>query len=43
MGALTHGNVRIGVTRTTTEADVHRFLDVVPQIIAELRATVSVR
>ena len=43
MGALTHGNVRIGVTRKTTEADVHRFLDVVPQIIAELRATVSVR
>jgi cysteine desulfurase len=43
MGALTHGNVRIGVTRTTTEADVHRFLEVVPQIIAELRATVSVR
>jgi cysteine desulfurase len=43
MGALTHGNVRIGVTRTTTEADVDRFLEVVPQIIAELRATVSVR
>jgi cysteine desulfurase len=43
MGALTHGNVRIGVTRTTTDADVDRFLEVLPPIIVELRATVSVR
>ena len=43
MGALTHGNVRIGVTRTTTDADIDRFLEVLPPIIAQLRATVSVR
>ncbi len=42
MGALTHGNVRIGVTRTTTEGDVARFLEVLPPIVAELRATVGV-
>ena len=42
MGVLTHGNVRIGVSRTTTEGDVDRFLEVLPPIIAELRATVGV-
>jgi cysteine desulfurase len=42
MGALTHGNVRIGVTRTTSKQDVARFLEVLPPIVAELRATVGV-
>lgn len=40
MGALTHGNVRIGVTRTTTEAQVDAFLDALPPIVAGLRARV---
>jgi cysteine sulfinate desulfinase/cysteine desulfurase-like protein len=35
--------VRIGATRTTTDAEIDRFLEVLPPIIAELRATVSVR
>ena len=40
MGALTHGNVRIGLTRTTTEAEVEAFLDALPPIVAELRARI---
>ena len=38
MGALTHGNVRIGLTWTTESADVERFLTVLPPIVAEIRA-----
>lgn len=38
MGALTHGNVRVSLDRTTTAADVDRFLDVLPGIIQRLRA-----
>ena len=40
MGALTHGNVRIGLTRTTTEAEIEAFLDALPPIVADLRARV---
>jgi cysteine desulfurase len=43
MGALTHGNVRIGVARTTTAEDVERFLTATPPIVAELRSRVGVR
>jgi cysteine desulfurase len=42
MGALTHGNVRIGLTWTTTAADIDRFLTVLPPIVAEIRSTVGV-
>jgi cysteine desulfurase len=41
MGALTHGNVRIGLTWSTTQAEVDRFLDVLPPIVADIRATVG--
>ena len=37
MGSLTHGNVRVSLTRTTTEADVDRLLEVLPSIVARLR------
>ena len=37
MGALTHGNVRVSLHRGTTEADVERFLDVLPRVVADLR------
>ena len=37
MGALTHGNVRLGLTRTTSEADVERFLHVLPGVVSEIR------
>jgi cysteine desulfurase len=38
MGALTHGNVRVSLHRATTAADVERFLDVLPRVVADLRA-----
>ena len=41
MGALTHGNVRLSLTRETTTADVERFLAVLPGVVAELRARVG--
>ncbi|HVD54807.1 MAG TPA: aminotransferase class V-fold PLP-dependent enzyme [Propionibacteriaceae bacterium] len=41
MGALTHGNVRIGLTWTTTATEIDRFLDVLPPIVTEIRATVG--
>jgi cysteine desulfurase len=37
MGALTHGNVRLGVSRTTTEAEVDAFLAVLPGVVHEIR------
>jgi cysteine desulfurase len=41
MGALTHGNVRIGLTWSTTAAEIGRFLDILPPIVADIRATVG--
>lgn len=38
MGALTHGNVRIGLTRSTTEADVDRLITALPPIVDQVRA-----
>lgn len=38
MGALTHGNVRVALTRTTTEEDVAAFLQALPDAVAEARA-----
>jgi cysteine desulfurase len=37
MGALTHGNVRVSLTRTATADDVQRLLDVLPGVIGRLR------
>jgi len=42
MGALTHGNVRIGLTRATTSIQVDQFLAALPPIVAEIRATLGV-
>lgn len=41
IGALTHGNVRLSLTRETTEADVRAFLAVLPGIVEKLRAEVA--
>jgi cysteine desulfurase len=41
MGALTHGNVRIGLTSTTADAEINQFLEVLPPMVAEIRATVG--
>jgi len=38
MGALTHGNVRVSLTRDTTSEDVDRFLSALPEVVARLRA-----
>jgi cysteine desulfurase len=40
MGALTHGNVRVSLGRQTTDADVERFLSVLPSAVERLRAAV---
>ena len=34
MGALTHGNVRVSLTRDATEADVDAFCAVLPGVVA---------
>lgn len=41
IGALTHGNVRLSLTRETTEAEVDQFLEVLPGIVQKLRAEVA--
>ncbi|GIE76085.1 aminotransferase [Actinoplanes philippinensis] len=38
MGVLSHGNVRVSLHRETTEADVERFLTVLPGLVADIRA-----
>ena len=40
MGVLTHGNVRLSLTRTTTEDDVDAFLAVLPGVVERIRAEV---
>lgn len=41
MGALTHGNVRLSLTRETTRAEVERFLAVLPEVVGKLRTEVG--
>lgn len=41
MGALTHGNVRVSLTRDATEADVDSFLTAVTAVVTKLRAEVA--
>jgi cysteine desulfurase len=38
MGALTHGNVRVSLTRETTDAEVDAFCAALPEVVAEIRA-----
>jgi cysteine desulfurase len=38
MGVLSHGNVRVSLHRGSTEADVGRFLAVLPGIVAQIGA-----
>jgi cysteine desulfurase len=38
MGVLTHGNVRVSLSRTTTADDVERFCAVLPDVVGRLRA-----
>ncbi len=41
MGVLTHGNVRLSLQRDTTRAHVDAFCDVLPGLVADLRARVG--
>jgi cysteine desulfurase len=41
MGVLTHGNVRVSLTRDTTEAEVDQLLAVLPEAVAQIRAEVG--
>ena len=41
MGALTHGNVRLSLSRGTTEAEVDSFLAALPGVVERLRAEVG--
>ena len=34
MGVLTHGNVRVSLTRDTTDGEVDGFLAVLPEVVA---------
>lgn len=38
LDALTHGNLRVSLTRETTQRDVEGFLDALPDVVAELRS-----
>ncbi|HEX5597084.1 MAG TPA: aminotransferase class V-fold PLP-dependent enzyme [Micromonosporaceae bacterium] len=42
MGVLSHGNVRVSLHRSTTEAEIERFLAELPQVVADLRAEAGV-
>lgn len=42
VGALTHGNVRLGLPRGTRAADVERFCAVLPRVVAEVRELMGV-
>jgi cysteine desulfurase len=41
MGVLTHGNVRLSLTRTTTDDEVERFLATLPDVVRRIRAEVG--
>ena len=41
MGVLTHGNVRLSLTRETSDEDIDRFLAVLPDVVDELRERVG--
>ena len=41
MGVLTHGNVRVSLTRDSTAADVEQFLAVLPDVVRGIRAEVG--
>lgn len=43
MGALTHGNVRIGLPRDVPATDVERFLAVLPGVVADVRGAAGVQ
>jgi cysteine desulfurase len=43
MGVLTHGNLRVSLTRETTEAEVTGFLEALPGVVRGIRERAGVR
>jgi cysteine desulfurase len=43
MGVLSHGNVRVSLSRDVTEGDVERFLQTLPDLVARLRSASGVQ
>jgi cysteine desulfurase len=43
MGVLTHGNVRVSLPRGVSEAEVDRFLEVLPPLVGRIREEAGVR
>jgi len=43
MGAVSHGNLRISLPRGVSDADVHRFLDVLPGVVERARGRLGAR
>jgi cysteine desulfurase len=41
MGVLTHGNVRVSLTRDTSDEDVDAFLAALPEVVRDIRAEVG--
>jgi len=41
MGVLTHGNVRLSLTRTSTDTEIDAFLAALPDVVRRLRAEVG--
>jgi len=41
MGALTHGNIRVSLTRDATDAEVDAFCSAIPDVVAKLRAELA--
>ncbi|MCW2793945.1 MAG: Cysteine desulfurase [Nocardioides sp.] len=42
MGVLTHGNVRLSLTRDTTQAEVDGFLRALPEVVRSIRAEAGI-
>jgi cysteine desulfurase len=42
MGVLTHGNIRVSLARTTTAAEIDRFLEVLPGVVERVRSMAGV-
>jgi cysteine desulfurase len=42
MGVLTHGNIRVSLPRGIPEQEVERFLRVLPEAVARVRARTGV-
>ena len=42
MGVLTHGNVRVSISASTTDAELDRFVATMGEVVADIRATTAI-